>query len=163
MITILLRGECSDRFSRQALIDVSSPSVFAAVRSSSEHGRAVNCGGSEGFTLIEVIVVAAIAGVLGQVAIPQFLDFRVRAQARASTAAAVGIAKECAVLKVDDGGSSTVVDPSTGSLVTCDNLAVSEIMSEPWSSPQVVNCVGSVISVSQVTLRIEPTGEISCS
>ena len=45
-----------------------------------------------GFTLIEVVVVSAVALVLGLAAIPRFLGVRDRAEARAKTAVAVGIA-----------------------------------------------------------------------
>ena len=55
---------------------------------------------SLGFSLIEVVVVSALALVLGRVAIPRFLGVRDRAEARAKTAAAVGIAKECAILNL---------------------------------------------------------------
>mgnify|MGYP001181469726 CR=1 FL=1 len=56
---------------------------------------------AKGFTLIEVVIVAAIAGVLGATAIPQFLGTKDRAEQRATVAEAVGLAKECATAYVE--------------------------------------------------------------
>ena len=116
-----------------------------------------------GFTLIEVVVVSAVALVLGQAAIPQFLGVRDRAEARAKTAAAVGIAKECGILKGDVGNSSGVVDPATRSVVVCDQSSVSVITSQSWNVPQTVECADSVLTVTSVTLQVSAAGVFSCS
>ena len=116
-----------------------------------------------GFTLIEVVVVAATAAALGAVAIPQYLGVRGRSEARAKAAAAVGIAKECSVLKSNDGSNLGVIDPATQANVTCDQESVAEITSQSWGVPQSVECVGSVVTATSVTLRVAATGEISCN
>ena len=116
-----------------------------------------------GFTLIEVVVVSAVVLVLGQVAIPQFLGVRDRAEARAKAAAAIGIAKECATLKADDASNSGVIDPATQANVTCDQSSVAEITSQSWRVVQSVECIGSVVTATSVTLEVSATGEISCS
>ena len=118
---------------------------------------------SLGFSLIEVVVVSAVALVLGQVAIPRFLGVRDRAEARAKTAAAVGIAKECATLKGDPGNSSGVIDPATKAIVYCDRSSFAVITSQSWNVSQAVECVDSVLTVTSVTLQVSPTGIISCS
>ena len=118
---------------------------------------------SLGFSLIEVVVVSALALVLGRVAIPRFLGVRDRAEARAKTAAAVGIAKECAILKGDPGNSSGVIDPATQAVVSCDRSSVAVITSQSWNHSQTVECAGSVLTVTSVTLQVSPAGIISCS
>ena len=50
---------------------------------------------SKGFTLIELMVVTAIAGVLGAVAVPKFLDAREVSEAKAAIAETVGAGREC--------------------------------------------------------------------
>jgi len=49
----------------------------------------------KGFTLIELMVVTAIAGVLGAVAVPKFLQAREAAEAKAAIAEVVGAGREC--------------------------------------------------------------------
>ena len=112
---------------------------------------------------MEVVVVSAVALVLGQVAIPRFLGVRHRAEARAKKAAAVGIAKECGILKGDVGNSSGVVDPATRSVVVCDQSSVSVITSQSWNVPQTVECADSVLTVTSVTLQVSAAGVFSCS
>ena len=50
---------------------------------------------SKGFTLIELMVVTAIAGVLGAVAVPKFLQAREVSEAKAAIAEVVGASREC--------------------------------------------------------------------
>ena len=116
-----------------------------------------------GFTLIEVVVVSAVALVLGQAAIPHFLGVRDRAEARAKTAVAVGIAKECGILKGDVGNSSGVVDPATRSVVVCDQSSVSVMTFQSWKVPQTVECADSVLTVTSVTPQVSSAGVFSFS
>ena len=78
----------------------------------------------KGFTLIELMVVTAIAGVLGAVAVPRFLGARDIADAKAQVAATVGIGKECQTW-VQTRGEGMEKPPETGSGVTvaCDDSA----------------------------------------
>ena len=75
----------------------------------------------QGFTLIELMVVTAIAGVLGAVAVPRFLGARDIADAKAQVAATVGIGKECQTW-VQTRGEGMEAAPITAAGVTvlCD-------------------------------------------
>ena len=116
---------------------------------------------SKGFTLIEVVIVAAIAGVLGATAIPQFLSVKDRAEAKAMTAEAVGIAKECASMQID--GAGTVIPPTTGAATSCDGNTNVTITSQTFNATVSVDCAGTTISGTSVTLSVDTSGVITCS
>ena len=116
---------------------------------------------ANGFTLIEVVIVAAIAGVLGATAIPQFLSVKDRAEAKAMTAEAVGIAKECASMQID--GSGSVILPGTTTATSCDGSAAVSIPSQSFSTSVTVDCAGSTVTGSSVTLSVSTAGVIDCA
>ena len=67
---------------------------------------------SKGFTLIELMVVTAIAGALGAIAVPKFLDARALAQTKGAVGGAVGLARECASY-IAAGASDSGMTPPT--------------------------------------------------
>ena len=67
---------------------------------------------SKGFTLIELMVVTAIAGVLGAVAVPKFLQAREVSEAKAAVAEMVGVGKECITYLTSGGSDSGMTQPA---------------------------------------------------
>ena len=78
---------------------------------------------SKGFTLIELMVVTAIAGVLGGVAVPKFLQAREAATSKATIAEDVGAARECQSYlnagEAESGMKTPVIKISDGTSITC--------------------------------------------
>ena len=125
---------------------------------------------SKGFTLIELMVVTAIAGVLGSVAVPKFLGARDIADAKAQVAAAVGIGKECqtwvqtrgegmAQKPASTGGVTVVCDENTGGTVTSKAFAA---LPENFTG---ISCIGTSSAGKETgaTITIESTGEATCA
>ena len=54
----------------------------------------------QGFTLVELMIVVAIIGLLSAVALPQFLNARDRADAKAKIGELVGISKELSLIHI---------------------------------------------------------------
>ena len=119
---------------------------------------------SEGFTLIELIVVVVIIGVLAAVGIPQFAGVRNRAQAKAYVGEAVGLAKECAVLQLEDeGGGGTVSNPG-GTDPTCDGSVAATITSQSWDDAINITCINAALtSKTSVSIAITTAGLMTCS
>ena len=118
---------------------------------------------SEGFTLIELIVVVVIIGVLAAVGIPQFSGVRDRAQAKAYVGEAVGLAKECAILQLEEISGSTVNAPGGGSTITCDGSASATVTSQTFPEAA-VDCVNATSTAATVaTLTVTDSGQISCA
>ena len=123
---------------------------------------------SKGFTLIEVVIVAAIAGVLGAVAIPQFLGTRDRAQARAQTAEAVGLAKECATF-FTEGVPAPVASPGDGigETVSCGDTTVGVTINSGTfpAATATLNCAATLLATgtTQASIDVSITGAIDCN
>ena len=77
---------------------------------------------SKGFTLIELMVVTAIAGVLGAVAVPKFLGAREVSEAKAAIAEVVGAGRECQNW-ISAGGTSSGMDAPEITLSGSDGVA----------------------------------------
>lgn len=117
---------------------------------------------AKGFTLIEVVIVAAIAGVLGATAIPQFLGTKDRAEQRAVVAESVGLAKECATAYVEGVENAAIINPSGGT-VSCGSAAGPINIDSASFATGTVDCADTTVAnTSQVSLSITSAGVISC-
>ena len=126
----------------------------------------------KGFTLIELMVVTAIAGVLGAVAIPQFLGARDIAEAKAQVASAVGIGKECQTW-VQTRGTGLTAAPTTqtgGPTVSCNATTGGTVESVvfnavPGTSMKCLTLDTSTITgnVTQATITVAANGTATCA
>ncbi len=112
-----------------------------------------------GFTLIELMIVVAIVGLLGAVALPQFLGARSAANAGARIGQIVGQAKECAVYQASGGVGN---QPGT----QCP-LGQTSNYSASWS-PTVagLNCLttnAGTTGRSAASIIVQTTGAMACN
>lgn len=75
--------------------------LLRVVTTRSRHYEVVK---SEGFTLVELLVVVAIVGILSAVALPQFLGQTKKAAATEGTQQASAIAKQASAYYLENGG-----------------------------------------------------------
>jgi type IV pilus assembly protein PilA len=120
----------------------------------------------QAFTLVELMIVVAIIGLLAAVALPQFLNARDRADAKAKVGELVGLAKECATFNAEaDITPSTITAPDGTASVSCGGAAPASLTmsSRSWRTGLNVECAGSTMSATRVRMAISPTGSIVCS
>ena len=120
----------------------------------------------QAFTLVELMIVVAIIGLLSAVALPQFLNARDTADAKAKVGEAVGIAKECAVFNAEaDVTPSTIAVPGGGASVVCggSSPAAAVITSRAWTKTLAMTCLGQTPSAQSVKIAITSGGQMSCS
>ena len=125
---------------------------------------------SKGFTLVELMVVTAIAGVLGAVAIPRVVGARDIADAKAQVSAAIGITKECQTWVQTRGEGMAEAPTFTGSVSgSCDEDR-GGTMTASWDQPLPagftgIDCLGSESTggESTVTLRVDEVGDAVCT
>ena len=118
----------------------------------------------QGFTLVELMIVVAIIGLLSAVALPQFLNTRDRADAKAKVGELVGLSKECGTFNAEaDMTSSTITGPVN--TVTCGGSSPASLTmsSKTWRVALAIDCVGTSINAKQARMAIEPTGRLTCS
>ena len=113
-----------------------------------------------GFTLIELMIVVAIVGLLGAVALPQFLGARAAASAGARIGEIVGQAKECAIYQAS-GGVGNSPDPNR-----CV-LGAASIYGATWS-PTVagLNCLttnAGTTGRSAASIAVQISGAMACT
>ena len=127
----------------------------------------------QGFTLIELMVVTAIAGVLGAVSIPKFLDARKASETKAIIAEQVGLGKECSTY-VTAGGTASGMPAPDGCSATGGSFAKS--MSNGGTMVAGVICLEptatgtgtsdgmtSLDTHTTVTINVADTGAMSCA
>ena len=125
---------------------------------------------SKGFTLVELMVVTAIAGVLGAVAIPRFVGARDIADAKAQVSAAIGITKECQTWVQTRGEGMAEAPTFTGSVSgSCDENDGGTLTAS-WSKGLPagftgIDCLGteSTGGESTVSIRVDGNGDAVCT
>ena len=134
---------------------------------------------SKGFTLIELMVVTAIAGVLGSIAVPKFLDARAVASTKGAVGGAIGAARECSswiaaggedsgmtapVIKnatSTDGVSNNDGEKCTSGLSTVENDYKQKI---GGFAAEDIPCMDALSTTADkfVTVTVDGTGDMSC-
>ena len=121
----------------------------------------------KGFTLIELMVVTAVAGVLGAVAVPKFLDARKAAETKAIIAEQVGLGKECSTYLTAGGSASGMQTPTN-----CAGAGADDFTKSMSSGTMIagVNCLdpsnGGATSANtntKVTVSVASTGAMTCT
>lgn len=121
---------------------------------------------SKAFTLVELMIVVAIIGLLSAVALPQFLNARDTADAKAKVGELVGLAKECAVFNAEaDVTPSNVTPPGLSVAVACGGSTptAQTFVSRTWSKSLTVQCLGKTITGTSATITITAGGQMSCA
>ena len=128
----------------------------------------------QGFTLIELMVVTAVAGVLGAVAVPKFLGARDIAEAKAEVSAAVGLGKECLTWVQTSGEGLAKSPEETAStapgapVVVCGLTAGSVTHATAFSIPDgvtTIDCLGTKSAGGEtgVTITVNQTTGATCA
>ena len=113
---------------------------------------------------MELMIVVATVGLLSAVALPQFLNTRDRAEAKAKVGELVGLSKECGTFNAEaDITASTITGHAN--TVTCGGSSPSTVTmsSKTWRVNLAIDCVGSTLTAKQAKMAIDASGRLTCS
>jgi type II secretory pathway pseudopilin PulG len=132
-----------------------------------------------GFTLVEVLVVGGVLAILMAALVPNLLRARVRSQASAAVAEAIGQATTCSAVITAGVNALNVPNPADGANVNCSGLAPAQVQlqSRPWNGTIVaadgVNCLtpnGNGVAIVTaagaqrwVTVSVAANGDLTCA
>ena len=119
---------------------------------------------SAAFTLVELMIVVAIIGLLSAVALPQFLNTRDRADAKAKVGELVGLSKECGTFNAEADMTPSTITGSANT-VTCGGSSPSTVTlsSKTWRVSLAIDCVGTSINAKRAKMVIDASGRLTCS
>lgn len=134
---------------------------------------------SKGFTLIELMVVTAIAGVLGSIAVPKFLDARAVASTKGAVGGAIGVARECSSWIAAGGEDSGMQAPEIEAASTSGGATVPAVVCTSGASSvtndfkqqiggfaaEAIPCMDALSTKADkfVTVTVDGTGDMSCA
>ena len=127
----------------------------------------------KGFTLIELMVVTAVAGVLGAVAMPKFIDAKRASETKAIISETVGLGKECASWHINGGVNSGMPAPGSTTTRTTDDCSSTGTTTFSRTITDPKGMIGNVICISEefkttdgdktVNVNVTDIGDMTCS
>jgi len=136
-------------------------------------GRLLGSSSAQGFTLLELLITAAILSLLTAVAFPSYQQARSSALIGSIVAELVGNAKACAIITASGFGGTPTPPPVTaergGVEITtgCTRANEGATLQASWGSARAsgIACLGSLSSItsSKATLTVAPDSSLSCS